>query len=182
MPPKKQKLLPHHPLSPPEVLKIANSNGHVCKYMSYDKIRRLPAPGKAYIILIRAEQTYGHYIAIINHGDTIEWFDSYASKPDRPILWQSDSKNAELGQDVHIVSNLMRAFANAGGKLEYNECKFQNERNKSDESCGYQCGVRVSMCKLTLPQYQRWLKDMSNANGMSTSNVVIALGEEELSR
>lgn len=176
----KQTLLKHHPLSSDEVLKIANANGKVAEFKTYDQIIELPKPGHAYVILLRATENFGHYVALLNHGHTVEWSDSYAYKPDRELKWQTADQNAKLGQDAPKVSHLMREFIDQGGKLEFNEIPFQDEKNPKDEACGFFCGVRILNHRMTLNSYQRWLEATSRSTGLSPSNVVIKIGSEIL--
>ncbi len=170
---------PHTALSPKQVLRIANAKvPNTASFKLYSEITELPRSGHAFAILIRSTEQFGHYVALINHGSILEWYDSYSYMPDRELKWQSRDVNVKLGQDIPIVSNLMREFCDNGGRLEYNEFKFQNERNENDESCGYHTGVRILFNKMPLPQYQSMLKRMAKANKTIVSNIVIKIGTD----
>jgi len=173
-------MLKHHALTPDEVLRIANHRGPVAKFMTYDKITKLPKPGKAYVVLIRSEPTFGHYVGLLNRGDSVEWYDSYSYRPDRELKWNTHKKNAELGQDAPLVSHLMHKVMDGGGVCEWNEMKFQDEKNKEDVSCGYHVGVRLLYHDMSLDDYQNWLKSEAKRQGTNTSNVVIKIGADIL--
>ncbi len=175
-----QKLIPHEALNDTDVLTIANANGDCSEFILYNDLQGPPEVGRCFVILIRQKENFGHYVAMLNHGDSLEFYDSYAYKPDREKKWVSARVNESLGNTPNKVSDIMREWKDAGGKCEYNERKFQNEHNPKDSSCGYQVGIRCLNHRMSLTRYQQWLTKLCAAKGLTGSNAVIAMGKSIL--
>lgn len=173
----------HHPLSDDEVMHLAYGIGMnkplpkdgTVKFVVYNELTKPPDENCAFILLYRAEENFGHYCALINHDDeTLEFFDPYNHQPDRELAWTKD-KNQELGQDMPLLSEIMRQWANDGGKLEYNEMGFQKDV-EYDQSCGYNVGIRVLFRDIPLTEYQKAFRELSKRYRRSLPNMVINMG------
>lgn len=86
-----------------------------------------------------------------------EFFCSYGMLMDGALNWLDKSTNDSLGQDHNYLSRLLLAFKDRGGRVLFNECKFQ-KRDPNVATCGRYAGLRLRFNEIPLKEFQRILK------------------------
>lgn len=107
------------------------------------------------IILYRTEKNYGHYVALINHQNYIEFFDPYGTAPDYALGVAKESLRHMRGQVIpHITGLLQDAQDRYKIRVVYNDIKLQ-EFHEHVNTCGRWCATRIKLKHLNLRQFQR---------------------------
>lgn len=136
-----------------------NTKGFV-PIITYNKIynkslKKLFESENAIILLYLQERNMGHWVTVVNHGNYIEWFDSYGSYPDSMLTWNSKAKNEQLGQSRPFF--LEKVIRTRGCKLYYNGCQLQLRSNDS-ETCGRYALLRVRHKNKSLQAFLNYLE------------------------
>lgn len=174
---KELDLIAKEPLSYAQVIKIANMNPDVVgrvKAVRYDQLTRLPDPGCAYVILFRQATNYGHFICLINHGRSIESFNSLGAKPDAEYRLNSPELNKQLNQTNRLILALMTDFyINVNPVLTYNDVELQKPNDHNDSSCGRWCGLRLQYLDWNPSKFVRWVDDKRKQLGLTRRQFVV---------
>ena len=83
-------ILPHNPLNPHQVQKIAGCPVNVIKYQDLDEldhIDELFSSAGCALLLYETQLNQGHWVCLINQPDTIIFFDSYGLEPDNQLAF-----------------------------------------------------------------------------------------------
>ena len=159
-------------------------NSHIIKYSqlkNYKNISQLlKKDGDYKILLYEQSENSGHWTLLLRYGNTIEYFDSYANKPNVPLKWSEDV-NANLDQYPEYLDRLL--LNQNKFHVIYNRHPFQSEFNDSG-TCGKHVLLRLIKFHydgLTLPQYLKFFLKQKEKYGISNDELVtllIPVGEE----
>jgi len=112
--------------------------------------------GRAMMLYLTTDDNTGHWVCMLKHGNTIEYFDPYGGyKPDDEREWLSPQQLQELGQDIPILTHMLKGY-----KVISNPYKFQAEsgRGKAINTCGRHCVTRLMLGHLPLKKYAELIK------------------------
>ena len=144
------------PLSDEQVSILLNGDVTIIRYRdlyNYKTVNQLFNESNNVIILYETSSRVGHWIAIINNDNYVEFFDSYGYKPDHEKeMIQSDFLKSS-GQINNYVIHLLRG---TNKKVIYNEKQLQ-QSNNNVSTCGRHCIVRIIMKDMPLKTYQKIL-------------------------
>lgn len=116
----------------------------------------------------------GHWVCMLNRGNTIEYFDPYGEAPEEALDDVPQSKLEQLNESSPHLTNL---FKQSGKKVTYNHHAFQKMRSDVN-TCGRHAVVRCLYAPYTLPKY----KKVMDSTGMSPDNFVSALTAQKLGK
>jgi hypothetical protein len=107
--------------------------------------------GRALFLYLTEDESTGHWVCMMKHGDTIEYFDPYGDYgPDEEAEWLPKSKLRELDQDVPRLTQLLKK---SGYKVKKNPYKFQKVKHDNN-TCGRHCVTRLYLRNLPLEKYK----------------------------
>jgi hypothetical protein len=103
---------------------------------NYKKIEELLPKHKSYFILLYPvkSDTDGHWVCMTRYDKTLEYFDSYAQKPDEPLSWGKFKKTP------HYLSKLL---GKTHLRVTYNSIDFQSKRDFNISTCGSYSVFRI---------------------------------------
>ena len=130
---------------------LRRSSPAYVKVMEYDKlpatIEQVFGKAKAVIVLYefhtskhRTEAGKGHYICLVRHGKTVEYFSSYGLPPEAEI--------AATHSDKTKLSKIL------GPKFRLNKTKFQSKYHSA--TCGRWAFARALLADLPLTKFQTY--------------------------
>ena len=131
----------HTPLTNRDLNKYGIDDANIILYSELDQIQDigefLPYDKAYKIILIEYEKQTGHWVLILRHNDTLEYFNSFGLKPSEKDFVNDDLLNQELNQKVLFLNDLFRKELNEKDfkQLVYNKKAFQDD-NSEIMTCG----------------------------------------------
>ena len=146
-------------LSAEEVLKIAGIPIKLIKYSDlslYKTICDIFGTFKAVLLLYEQRINSGHWVCLINHKDTIHFFDSYGLFPDDELRFSNIKFRKENDMFLPYLTYLLY---HSPKTIDFNDIKLQ----KIDEkiaTCGRWCGMRMRMHKLTNDEFSDLFKNI----------------------
>lgn len=167
-----------YPLSDSDIRKIL---GRDIKIITYPELGNMSSinqafdrKGRCIMLYLTENETTGHWVCMLNKGDTIEFFDPYGEAPEKALETVDEGTKEALGEDEPLLTRLLRA---SGKKVYYNTYPFQ--RDKQDvNTCGRHSVVRCLYAPYSLEKY----KKVMDSSGMSPDNFVSALTGEKLGK
>lgn len=122
------------------------------------------------ILLIEDSPNKGHWVCMCRYGNTIEFFDSLAGKPDSQLSWTPMSMRKKLGQGKKILTDLLMETPK---KVVYNPVKYQEESSDIN-TCGRHCIFRIKnmLEGKNLDDYYKLMKHMKENTGKSYDEIV----------
>lgn len=154
------------PFSDKDIYELSNGT-RILKYSelnNYRSLDELLKPYKSAVILYEFKENYGHWVAIIDHGNEIEFFDSYGYKPDYQIKFCNKLLRGKFGLN-YILTELLY---NSGKDIIYNNHPLQSNNSKIS-TCGRYCAFRVAMKHLKLNKFLNLFKHNQMNNDMLIS-------------
>lgn len=160
-----------------------NTQGYV-PIVTYNKIynkslKKLFESENAIILLYLQERNVGHWVTVIDHGNYIEYFDSYGNYPDEPLTWNSLAKNEQLGQSRPFF--LEKVIRTKGCKLYYNSCQLQLHSNDS-ETCGRYALVRIRHKNKSLQAFLNYLEKKRKQLNLANFDQTVAFLTRDIDR
>jgi hypothetical protein len=142
---------------------------------TYDELNKnnigklLDNPSHALMVLYLQKQNFGHWVLLIDHGDYVEYFDSYGGYPDKPLTWLTEAKNDELGQENPLI---LQKIAQGLEKkpVYYNPFKLQND---DSNTCGRHALVRYRNKNLDIGQYKQALDKAKKELGLTNYDQLV---------
>jgi hypothetical protein len=153
----KIKKLQSKSLSDSEILKLVNNKANLLTYpelLEYEKIEDALGPNKCLILLYLTKENYGHWVCLIDHGNRIEFFDSYNYKPDHEQDFIPKKFKKESHQEIPYLTKLL---LDSGKPIEYNHAQLQGN-GKGINTCGRHVGVRIKNRNIKLDDYIKILQ------------------------
>jgi hypothetical protein len=130
---------------------IGGSKAKILKYSelaNYNDLAELLPDKKDYrIILTESKRNQGHWCCLLKYpsknGSTIEWFDSYGTKPDGELRFIPIEIRRMLGETEHQLTRLFKTAA-PRDKVIYNKKKLQS-LDDDVNTCGRWSVARIFM-------------------------------------
>jgi len=129
--------------------------------------------GRAIMLYDVLGENNGHWIAILRKGDTIEFFDTYASNPGKigKSLGVDPKQDAQWGQDKDLLKDIVKR---SGYKLIWNKKQIQ-PKSPGVNTCGRHAVLRLLFGKYTMPEYLKILKEIQIETGISADDLATHL-------
>ena len=131
-----------------EELERAGFNCYLYSDLKGKKIKDLVLPT---IVLYLNNRNYGHYCCLLRSPKGMEFFDSYAYKPDDQFRQFSKQKLNYSG--APYMSKILASYP---GSVEFNEVQLQ-EDDSDIATCGRHCALRIKYADLTHDEYIRFI-------------------------
>jgi hypothetical protein len=144
-------------------------------YLSIDDL--LPKDRSYKIILIEEEKNRGHWVAIMKYNNTVEYFNSYGTKPTNDLNFVSSIKNKLLGQSKDLIKKILDDSLTKGYKVIYNTKRMQ-KIGPNINTCGRHIVCRlVAMTKLfyDLQEYINYIDQFKKKYNVDSDEVVAIL-------
>jgi hypothetical protein len=109
-------------------------------------------------ILYKTAPDYGHWVALLRHRNSIEFFDSLGYFPDEEFDF--------ISEDMQCPRYLSQLLVDCPLDIEYNDKKLQS---KTASTCARHCVYRICMKNLPLKRYQSMI---SNFRDMTPDELV----------
>lgn len=114
----------------------------------------------------------GHYTALINHPNSIEFADSYAMKPDDILMMKSKQDREATDQPTN---HLARLLYNSGRTIEYNSVPLQSKDNKV-ATCGVWSSLRCRFSDIPIELWEQfWREQKRSHHGKSLDELVVRM-------
>ena len=110
---------------------------------------------------------------VSRYNKTIEFFNSYGSKPSKELDFIPDKKRIKLDECIKHL-NILLTKALKSFHVIYNKTQFQS-LNTIISTCGRHCILRAIMlqqCDLNLQQYINFMKKLKNDNSLDFDEIV----------
>lgn len=120
------------------------------------------------VILYEQKPKSGHWVCLLKHGSTIEFFDSYGLFPDDEKHHIDPSFLLSSNQQTNHLVKLLLDAQKRGYRIEYNNYHFQN---KNASTCGRHVIARILMKNYNIEQYNKFIKSFKK-EGLSPDDVV----------
>lgn len=126
------------------------------------------------VILYLSKPKYGHWTLLINHGDYIEFFDSYGGEKNEP-----DTQLDYIDPEIKKKSNedfpyLTKLLYESELPIEYNNHKFQMKGN-GIATCGRHVISRILFKDLHIDEYYDFMNHLKNELKMNYDDIVTLL-------
>jgi hypothetical protein len=123
-----------------------------------------------FILLIEDSPNKGHWVCMSRYGNTVEFFDSLAGKPDSQLSWTPMSMRKKLGQGKKILTDLLMETPM---KVVYNPIKYQEESSDIN-TCGRHCIFRIKnmLEGKNLDDYYKLMKNLKDNTNKSYDEIV----------
>lgn len=110
--------------------------------------------GRCMMLYLTENADTGHWVCMLKKGNTVEYFDPYGGyKPDSERHWLTKEKQKELGEEYPLLTEMLKPY-----KVVSNPYHFQAMKNDMN-TCGRHCCVRMLMAHLSLPEYEKMIKN-----------------------
>lgn len=160
-----------YPLSDGDIRRILGKDIKIITYPDLGKMNHIDQAfdrkGRCIMLYLTSSETSGHWVCMLNKGDTIEFFDPYGEAPEEALNTLSPETRAEYGETEPLLYNLMKA---SGKKVYYNTHPFQKDKANVN-TCGRHSVVRCLYAPDSLEKY----KAVMDSSGMSPDDFVSAL-------
>ena len=113
----------------------------------------LDPKGRIFLLFLTESATSGHWILVHTPREgVLEVFDSYGGKPDSWFSWLSDEEEAQLHQQRHELTRLLKDAAARGWEITYNPVQLQSKKGDI-ATCGRHAVVRAMLHDWPLSNY-----------------------------
>jgi len=123
--------------------------------------------GRSVMLVPNVSPTMGHWVAMLNRPDSIEFFDPYGDAPEEQKGGLSSSKLRALDIDQPFLTKLLRE---SGKPVFYNTKAFQSS-NRNVATCGRHAVARLAYAPYTIDKYD----DCIRKSGLTPDNFVAGL-------
>ncbi len=142
------------PLSSEDIERMLDGKTRIMSYrqlMKKKNLKQVLEPFGSAVILYETKDAFGHWVALIKRGDTVEFFDPYGYKPDDQRKFIPAAYKKQHYPEKHLVKLLL----DSGYKIRYNHFELQ-DRNKHDMStCGRWVVLRILLKDLDEHQFKQ---------------------------
>ena len=135
-------------LSTTEILQYLKGKTKIVIYPELKKIKNISellASYKSFVLLYLTGPNYGHFVCVIDHGNRIEFFDSYSIKPDKEFDFINNDK-------LNGVKYLSKLLYKTKKPIEYNHIKLQQDGDEI-ATCGRWCALRLLLKDIKLDDF-----------------------------
>jgi len=123
--------------------------------------------GRCVMLVPNVSPTMGHWVAMIDRGNSIEFFDPYGDAPEEQKDGLSQSKLQALDIDQPFLTKLLRA---SGKPVYYNTKAFQSS-GRDVATCGRHAVSRLLYAPYSIDKYDACLR----SSKLSPDNFVAGL-------
>ena len=123
--------------------------------------------GRSVMLVPNVSPTMGHWVAMIDRGDSIEFFDPYGDAPEEQKGGLSQSKLQSLDIAQPYLTKLLRA---SGKPVYYNTKAFQSS-SRNVATCGRHAIARLAYAPYSIDKYAECVKK----SGLTPDNFVAGL-------
>lgn len=123
--------------------------------------------GRSVMLVPNVSPTMGHWVAMIDRGNSIEFFDPYGDAPEEQKDGLSQSKLQALDIDQPFLTKLLRA---SGKPVYYNTKAFQSS-GRDVATCGRHAVSRLLYAPYSIDKYDACLRQSK----LSPDNFVAGL-------
>jgi hypothetical protein len=141
-------------LSSDDIIKKMKGKTKIVLYnelKNYNRIDNVFGPYDCIVLLYLDSHNTGHWTALINRPDRLEFFDPYGLKPDTEFEWYD--KKTRHNYNFHGLPYLSKLLKNSGKPVEYNHFAFQDINDPKLATCGRHVIARLKCRKLSLTEY-----------------------------
>ena len=167
-----------YPLSDSDIRKILGKDIKIITYPQLGDMSSIDqafdSKGRCIMLYLTEDNHSGHWVCMLNKGDTIEYFDPYGEAPEEPLSDVPQSKLQELDESSPYLTKLLRG---SGKKVIYNHYAFQKTK-RDVNTCGRHTVVRCLYAPYNLTKY----KKVMDSTGMTPDNFVSALTAQKLGK
>jgi len=138
-------------------------------YSNIDEL--LPNDKDFKIILIEQEHHVGHWVCVMRYGNTIEYFNPYGTKVDNDKKFIGKLRNALLGQEEDVLSEMMEK---SPYKCIYSKKRFQKLRPEI-QTCGRWCLLRIMCMKdldMDIKEFKKFINSGVESSGLPKDALV----------
>lgn len=166
-----------YPLSDDDIRKVLGNDIRIWNYPQLKDLHSIDEmfddKGRAILLFPNASPTAGHWTALINRPNKIEFFDSYGDAPDTEQKGgMSQSRLEMLDVERPDLTRLLRA---SGKPIYYNKHQFQKS-SPNVATCGRHCVVRLLYAPYSLDKYNKVI----NMSQMSPDDFVSGITYDKL--
>ena len=141
----------------------------------YPEIRSMQTPDDlfkghraAVLLFLTENETTGHWIAVLDHPDSYEVFDSFGTAIDGDRAWLSKSEMLEFDECCPLLGNLLKTGSK---RIIHNTTKLQDD---STDTCGFWVVARILDADTPLREFVR--KYTMKGAGSPDQQVVATIG------
>jgi hypothetical protein len=141
------------PISGHDIKQLLHGKVNVIRNLDLDQymhIDELLYPYDQCVILYEIRPGFGHWVCLTKYGNSLEFFCSYGTKPDKNLKYIDPDFLIESGQDKMLLTQLL---LNSDYDLTYNEFKFQ-ERDPLIATCGKWAVLRCLLKEASLETFK----------------------------
>ena len=155
-----------------DILDKLKGNTRIIFYEDLNRINDLiPLLDKSsLVILYKSKPDYGHWTALIETPEGIEYFDSYGELPESAKKNVNKQFLKQTNQYVNVLANLLYK-ASSHYPINFNDHKLQKE-GKNIATCGKHVVMRILNRNLTTDEYNKLLRKFSKKNKMTTDEAI----------
>lgn len=153
----------HIPLSGSQIYKTLDGKTKILRYkdlLNYNNIDDVLKPYNNIVLLYESMPRSGHWVCVIKHKDTIEYFDPYGLKIDEILKYIKPSFRKISNQDFPYLSYLLYK---SKYNIIYNNKKLQEKNNKIS-TCGRHIISRIILKDIPLKKYINIFKTEKKVN------------------
>lgn len=178
----KEKLIKHYETELKKMFSDADftryfGDGKVIKYSdlsNYPTINDLLPNNKDFkIILIESQYNSGHWVCVMKYNNIIEFFNSYATKPEYDFKFIPTFTKHLLGQGGNLLTKLLKT-KDKGQKVYYNKKKLQ-QINDHVNTCGRHviCRILAMLVGYELDEYINKVEEKMEETGKPADILVV---------
>ena len=167
-----------YPLSDDDIRKILGRDIKILTYADLAKLKDIrqafDSKGRCILLYLTMSDTSGHWVCMLNRGNSIEYFDPYGDAPNHALKTISAEERQEYGEERPYLTDLMKA---SGMPIYYNTYPFQKDKTDVN-TCGRHSVMRCLYAPYSLDKY----KSIMDGSGMTPDNFVSALTVQKLGK
>lgn len=135
-------------ISNDDINKVLEPDTNIFSYPKFAEMSHIDEAfdplGRCVFLFLTQSESMGHWLTMFKRDNnrTIEYFDSYAEKPEAQRKWISQEDLDRLGEDQPYLWNLLKK---SGYRVYYNTVQYQSDR-EDISTCGRWCLARL-ICK-----------------------------------
>lgn len=172
---KKLKHIENQPMGD-DTIKTYLPNAKIITYpelSKYETIEQLLPKNKDYVIILYLQrENDGHWTAVYNDDNVINFFCSYGSSPSTPLNWTSPEQKIILNQQIPYLDILL---SKTKKNVLYNPIDYQNKNNNDIATCGRHIVMRIlTFLKhhMDLNQYLKFMNKLRKVEKKTYDEVV----------
>ncbi len=159
-----------------ELYKLMNGNVKIIQYkelQNYNSLSELFKECKNILLLYTTKKNYGHWVCLFKNKDYIEFFDSYAMKPDEQREYIPQAFKKKDDEQIPYLTWLLYKYSKKYD-INYNHHKFQSD-NEKISTCGLHCCLRMINKDININDYYKLMKKASKNTNLNYDELVVKI-------